>query len=83
MIDGRAERIALTFYHTGALVTGSNARLKLANITDRLLLRPRSTALLILSAEQHPGHDAAAALAAFRGAIGNPGPWMDRIGQAR
>ena len=83
VIDGRAERIALTFYHTGALVTGSNARLKLANITDRLLLRPRSTALLILSAEQHPGHDAVAALAAFRGAIGNPGPWMDRIGQAR
>ena len=73
----------MTYYRTGSLLTGSNTRLKLANITDRLLLRPRATALLILSAEQRPGHDAARALAAFRAAIGDPGQWMDRIGQAR
>lgn len=83
VIDGRVERIALTYYRTGSLLTGSNTRLKLANIADRLLLRPRATALLILSAEQRPGHDAARALAAFRAAIGDPGQWMDRIGQAR
>ena len=80
---GKIERLALTYYRTGALLTGSNARLKLANITDRLLLRPRPTAMLILSAEQRSGHSAAAALGAFRQTIGEPGQWMDRIGQAR
>ena len=83
MADGKIERLALTYYRSGALLTGSNARLKLANITDHLLLRPRSTAMLILSAEQRPGHSAALALGTFRGAIGEPGQWMDRIGQAR
>ena len=81
--DGRNLRLAATYYRSGSLLTGSNARLKLANITDRLLLRARPTQLLILSAEARPGHDAAAALSAFRSAIGDPGPWMDRIGEAR
>ena len=81
--DGRNLRLAATYYRSGALLTGSNARLKLVNIGDRLLLRARPTALLILSAEARPGHDPAAALAAFRSAIGDPGPWMDRIGEAR
>ena len=83
MAGGKIERLALTYYRSGALLTGSNARLKLANISDRLLLRPRSTAMLILSAEQRPGHSADLALGAFRQAIGEPGQWMDRIGQAR
>ena len=83
MADGKIERLALTYYRTGPLLTGSNARLKLANIADRLLLRPRPTAMLIVSAEQRPGRDAAMALIAFRAAIGDPGQWMDRIGQPR
>lgn len=81
--DGRNVRLAATYYRSGALLTGSNARLKLANIGDRLLLRARPTQMLILSAEAHPGHDPAAAMAAFRNAIGDPGPWMDRIAQPR
>ena len=81
--DGRNVRLAATYYRSGALLTGSNARLKLANIGDRLLLRARPTQMLILSAEAHPGHDPAAAMAAFRKAIGDPGPWMDRIAQPR
>ena len=81
--QGRNLRLAATYYRSGALLTGSNARLKLANITDRLLLRARPTQLLILSAEARPGHDPAAALARFRTAIGDPGPWMDRIGESR
>ena len=80
---GKIERLALTYYRTGKLLTGSNAQLKLANIADRLLLRPRPTVMLILSAEQRPGRSAAAALGAFRQTIGEPGQWMDRIGQAR
>ena len=83
MAGGRIERLAITYYHSGTLLTGSNARLKLANITDRLLLRPRSTALLILSAEQRSDHDAISGIRAFRQAIGDPGQWMDRVGQAR
>ncbi|MFC0589100.1 exosortase A [Novosphingobium aquiterrae] len=77
------ERIAETYYRTGALLTGSNGELKLAVIRDRVLLRPRATMLLILSSELHPGRDAAADLAAFRAAIGPVGQWMDRIGSGR
>ena len=80
---GKTERLALTWYRTGTLLSGSNAQLKLANITDRLLLRPRPTAMLILSAEQRPGRDAAGALRAYRQAIGDPGQWMDRIASGR
>ena len=80
---GKIERLAFTWYHTGAMLTGSNTQLKLANISDRLLLRPRSTAMLILSAEQRPGHDATAGVRRFRSAIGDPGVWMDRIAQPR
>jgi len=80
---GQIERMAFTWYRSGDLLTGSNARLKLANIGDRLLLQASPTAVLILSAEQRPGHDAAAEVRAFQTAIGDPGSWMDRIGQAR
>ncbi len=79
--EGTTERLALTWYRTGDLLTGSNTRLKLANIADRLLLRARPTAMLIFSAEAAPGNDPAAALAAFHRAAGEIGPWMDRIGQ--
>ena len=80
---GKVERIALTWYRTGPLLTGSNMRLKLANIEDRLVLRAKPTALLIVSAEARPGSDSKAALDAFVRAIGDPGPWMDRIAEGR
>ena len=77
------ERLAVTSYRTGDLLTGSNAALKLANIRDRALLRPRTTMLLIVSSEQRFGASAAADVAAFRQAAGNIGPWMDRIAAGR
>lgn len=80
---GGVERLADTYYRTGDLLTGSNARLKLANIVDRLALRERPTMLLVLSVERRPGHDPAAGLAAFRCAAGPLGPWMDRIAALR
>ena len=80
---GPVVRLAATWYRSGALVTGSNARLKLANIVDRLLLRRRATATLILSAEERPGHDAATALNRFVAATGEPGAWMDRVAAPR
>lgn len=76
--DG-VERTALTWYRTGGLLTGSNLRLKLANIVDRLLLRERTTQALIVSAEQSPGASSEGSLSAFLSATGDPGAWMDHI----
>lgn len=83
LAQGRVERLAYTWYRSGSLLTGSNARLKLANITDRLLLRARPTATLILSAEERPGHPAAAAIGAFRRSAGPVDAWMDRVAGVR
>lgn len=81
--NGATPRLALTWYRSGNLLTGSNVRLKLANISDRLLLRPRPTALLIVSSEASEGNDPVVALGDFRTAVGEIGPWMDRIGEGR
>lgn len=83
VFKGSIERRAHTWYRTGSLLTGSNARLKLANIADRLFLRARPTAVLILSAEREGAGDPGAALAAFESSVGEIGPWMDRIGEPR
>jgi hypothetical protein len=85
--QGLVERLAQTTYRTGEVLTGSNTRLKLANIADRLALRARPTMLLILSAERPAGDPSgrspAESIAAFRAAAGPLGPWMDRIGRVR
>lgn len=80
---GPVRRVAVTFYRTGDLITGSNARLKLASLTDRMLLRARPTATLIVSAEEGQDADAQAAVAAFLAAAGPVPAWMDRIGGVR
>lgn len=80
---GGIERLCATWYKTGGIVTGSNARLKLANMADRLLLRRRATAVLILSAEERPGQPAERALSRFVAATGGPGAWMDRVAATR
>lgn len=77
---GPVHRLAVTRYRSGDVLTGSNARLKLANIRDRLLLRARPTSVLILSSERDVS---GASIHAFEAAIGDPAAWMDRIGQAR
>ncbi len=80
---GSIERITETYYRTGTLLSGSNLRLKLANMYDRILLRRRSTMLLILSAEQDPKATGAPGLIAFRKATGPVAPWMDRMAAGR
>ncbi|MDE8653532.1 exosortase A [Novosphingobium album (ex Liu et al. 2023)] len=80
---GRVERLALTWYRTGGMMTGSNLHLKLTSMADRVLLRSRPTALLILSAEDRPGGKAAPALAAFRASTGPLDQWMDRVAAVR
>lgn len=79
----RTERLAFTAYRTGGVLTGSAARLGLANMQDRLMLRARPTMLLILSAEEKPGKPAAQTLAAFRQSTGSIEGWMDRIAALR
>lgn len=76
---GHVKRLAETSYRNGTLTTGSNARLKLATMQNRLLLRSKPTILAILSAEETPEHDAAKSIAAFRAALMDEGRWMDRI----
>ena len=80
---GQVERLAETYYRTGDLLTGSNMRLKLTNIGDRLLLRERPTVLLILSSESRPGRDPASAIASFRAAAGPLPVWIDSLAAAR
>jgi exosortase A len=81
LAGGPTQRLAQTTYRTGDLATGSNLRLKLANIADRLLLRRRATMMLILSSEEGGAVPAAQSIAAFRGTIGPVGAWMDRLGR--
>ena len=82
---GPVHRLTETFYRSGNLFTGSNSHLKLRNILDRLLLRDRTTAVLILSSEDElPGQPAAeASLRAFVSATGPLDAWMDRTASGR
>lgn len=83
LAQGRVGRTAETYYRIGSLLSGSNSRLKLANMADRILLRPRPTLLLILSAEESGAAPANAALSAFRQASGPLDQWMDRAASIR
>lgn len=78
--DGQHGRLAETTYRSGDVLTGSNLRLKFANISDRLRLKARPTALLILSSEEP---HAEGSLRAFRQSVGPLGEWMDRMAQVR
>jgi EpsI family protein len=83
LAQGRVARLAYSWYRTGDLTTGSNARLKLAGMVDRLLLRARPTTVLIVSAEDRDGRTAQAAMDAFLHAIGPTDLWMDRTAGLR
>lgn len=83
LANGNVERLAVTWYRNGDLLSGSNARLKLAVIANHLLFRVRPTVTLILSAEDSPKGQAAEAIRAFRKSTGPLGPWMDRMARVR
>ncbi|RXZ65772.1 exosortase A [Pelagerythrobacter rhizovicinus] len=80
---GRLVRVAETSYRKGDLTTGSAARLKLATMRDRLLLRRRPTATLILSVEGRPAAEGTQVIDRFTAAIGDRGAWMDRVADLR
>ncbi|NMN03670.1 exosortase A [Novosphingobium sp. SG919] len=80
---GPVHRLALTWYRTDGWLGGSNIHLKLWNIADRLLLRPRTTATLILSSEDKANAPAAPALAAFVASAGPLDRWIDTISRGQ
>lgn len=83
LANGQVDRLAVTYYRTGEVLTGSNFRLKLAVMKDRLLLEKSPTALLILSAEDRGGASTETDIAAFLHAIGPVEVWMDRVAKLR
>ncbi|KHK91160.1 exosortase A [Novosphingobium malaysiense] len=81
--SGNVERLAVTWYRNGQMLSGSNAELKLAVIANHLLFRVRPTTTLILSAEDGYKGSPAQAIADFRRSVGPLGPWMDRFAGVR
>ncbi|WP_324743150.1 exosortase A [Tsuneonella sp. CC-YZS046] len=84
LANGQVKRLAATYYRTGGLLTGSNGRLKLATMRQRLLLDDEPTMVLILSAEDRAGHPPPEeSISALRKAAGPIDAWMDRIAKLR
>lgn len=83
LANGHVERLAVTYYRTGTVLTGSNLQLKMAIMRDRLLVRENPTALLILSSEHRRGSSMQADVSVFLDAIGPVDVWMDRIARLR
>jgi len=72
-------RLCLTWYRSGALLTGSNLALRGEIMADHLLLRRHATTALIVSASNRLNRDPAAAINAFLAAIGPVDRWLDRV----
>lgn len=83
LADWRVERLAVTYYRSGDLLTASKARVKLASMANKLALRTRPTIMLIVSAEERSGYPAAESVAAFLDSVGPLEEWMDRIARLR
>lgn len=74
---GRHQRVAMTWFRHGDWLGGSRPGLQWRAMIDRLLLRPRPTAMLILSAGHEEGEMAHRAIADFVAAAGPLDAWMD------
>lgn len=80
---GNVQRVAVTWYRNGSLLSGSNARLKLAVIANYLLFRARPTATLIISAENGTKESPERAIRNFIASTGPLDSWMDRVAGVR
>ncbi len=76
-------RLAVTWYRSGKTLTGSNARLKLRNMADRLALSAEPTAMIILSSVNQNPDLSRDAIAAFLRDAGPLGEWMDHVAWVR
>lgn len=79
LIANGERRLAVTYYRTGDVLTGSRLRLKLELVRQRLSLAPKPVMVLILSARDGKGGPAAESINALLGATGPLGPWLDRM----
>lgn len=73
-------RLAVTWYVSGDLVTGSNVKLRLHSMGDKLRLVERPAAMLIVSSAGAPVRQAEQSVGQFLRAAGPPRQWMDRLG---
>ena len=73
------QRICGTWYRSGGLLTGSKLALRLHAMVDHLLLRRRTTAVVILSASDRYNADPAGAVLAFMAAAGPMDRWIDQL----
>ncbi|MCB2047814.1 MAG: exosortase A [Novosphingobium sp.] len=78
--DDGAMRLAVTWYASGDLVTGSKVKLKLHSMADKLRLSEEPAALLIVSAADRSADKARKAVSEFMRDAGPVRQWMDRIG---
>lgn len=78
--DDGTIRLAVTWYVSGSLVTGSNMELKLHSMVDKLRLAERPAVLLIVSSADKSVDSAEESVAAFVRDAGQPRRWMDRLG---
>jgi exosortase A len=67
---GTVERVVVTWYRVGGIVTGDEKAVKLATMKDRLGGGSQTAVALHLSARVVPGRDAAAAIRRFLAALG-------------
>lgn len=81
--NGTVERLAVTWYRNGTLLSGSNTRLKLAVIANHLMFQARPTSMLILSAEDSPPGSAEQAVRHFIASTGPLDSWMDGMTRVR
>ena len=72
-------RLCLTWYRSGALLTGSNLALRLHAMGNHLAFTRQATAVLILSASDQFNRDPAAALASFMAMAGPVDRWIDAV----
>jgi exosortase A len=78
--DDGTLRLAVTWYLSGSLVTGSNMKLKLHSMSDKLRLTERPAALMIVSSADRSAQQAEQSIARFMRDAGPPKRWMDRLG---
>ena len=79
--DNGQLRLAVTWYRSGNALTGSNVRLKITNMFDRIRLRAPATAMLILSAIDSENMSSTEAVRTFLDDAGPVDGWMDRIAE--
>lgn len=73
------ERVVVTWYRVGGIVTGDERAVKLATMKERLAGGTQTAVAIHLSAVTTPGHDPLAAIARFRTALGPVDRAADRI----